>query len=63
MRRTALLVGVAGLSLVVAMAACSTVTPDAGQEAVLVRKPLLFGHGGVDPTPAEEAGGRSTQAR
>jgi uncharacterized membrane protein YqiK len=51
MRRTALLVGVAGLSLVVAMAACSTVTPDAGQEAVLVRKPLLFGHGGVDPTP------------
>lgn len=34
-----------------ALAACSTVQPDAGHEAVLVRKPLVFGHGGVDPTP------------
>ena len=27
--------------------------PDAGHEAVLVRKPLIFGSGGVDPTPVK----------
>ena len=32
---------------------CSSVAPDAGQEAVLVRKPILFGHGGVHPTPVK----------
>lgn len=32
---------------------CSSVAPDAGQEAVLVRKPILFGHGGVDQTPVK----------
>jgi hypothetical protein len=35
---------------VVGVAACRTVTPDAGYEAVLVRKPLVFGSGGVDST-------------
>jgi hypothetical protein len=35
---------------VVGAAACRTVTPDAGFEAVLVRKPLIFGSGGVDPS-------------
>ena len=40
--------------LVVALAiGCRTVQPDAGHEAVLVRKPLLFGSGGVDPTPVK----------
>jgi hypothetical protein len=34
----------------VGAAACRTVTPDAGFEAVLVRKPLIFGSGGVDPS-------------
>jgi regulator of protease activity HflC (stomatin/prohibitin superfamily) len=29
------------------------VQPDAGHEAVLVRKPLIFGSGGVDPTPVK----------
>jgi regulator of protease activity HflC (stomatin/prohibitin superfamily) len=38
---------------VLLLAACSTVSPDAGQEAVLIRKPLVFGHGGVDPTPVK----------
>ena len=38
------------LSAVVATA-CSSVVPDPGVEAVLTRKPILFGHGGVDPTP------------
>ena len=37
--------------LLIALAACRTVTPDAGYEAVLVRKPLIFGSGGVDDSP------------
>ena len=39
------------LVLAAGLTGCSTVQPDAGHEAVLVRKPLLFGSGGVDPTP------------
>jgi hypothetical protein len=35
------------------LTACSTVRPDAGHEAVLVRKPLIFGSGGVDDTPVK----------
>lgn len=31
--------------------ACSSAEPGPGQEAVLVRKPYFFGHGGVDQTP------------
>jgi regulator of protease activity HflC (stomatin/prohibitin superfamily) len=38
---------------VVVLSACSTVQPDAGHEAVLVRKPLIFGSGGVDETPVK----------
>ena len=34
----------------VSVVACGTVEPDAGHEAVLVRKPMLFGSGGVDST-------------
>lgn len=33
--------------------ACGTVEPDAGHEAVLIRKPMFFGSGGVDPTPVK----------
>lgn len=36
------------LILIIAAASCSTVKPNPGQEAVLVYKPLVFGHGGVD---------------
>ena len=32
---------------------CSSVTPDAGHQAVLVEKPMIFGNGGVDPTPVQ----------
>lgn len=32
---------------------CSTASPDAGKEAVLIQKPILFGHGGVDATPVK----------
>src|SRR5512145_2184327 len=41
------------VAVVIGMAACRTVTPDAGYEAVLVRKPLIFGSGGVDDTPVK----------
>lgn len=35
----------------IATTACSTASPDPGQEAVLVMKPWTLGHGGIDPTP------------
>src|SRR6187431_3161416 len=53
MRKVAMtVVGAAILSAVV-VSACSTVQPDGGHEAVLVRKPLIFGSGGVDPNPVK----------
>jgi regulator of protease activity HflC (stomatin/prohibitin superfamily) len=48
-------VPVAGLAVsvltAVSIAGCSTYAPDAGHEVVLIEKPWLFGHGGVDPDP------------
>jgi regulator of protease activity HflC (stomatin/prohibitin superfamily) len=35
----------------VILAGCTTQSPDAGHEIVLVEKPWFFGHGGVDPEP------------
>lgn len=32
---------------------CTSVSPDAGNEAVLIQKPILFGSGGVDPKPVQ----------
>ena len=44
--------GAIAFGAVVALtAACSSVTPDEGEEAVIIRKPWLFGSGGIDPTP------------
>lgn len=46
-----------GICIVVVLILCScamfinAVAPNAGQEAVLVHKPIIFGTGGVDPTP------------
>ena len=37
----------------VILGSCTSVTPDYGQEAVLIHKPWMFGHGGVDETPVE----------
>lgn len=37
------------LALALSATACSSVSPDAGQEAVLVYKPMLFGSGGCGP--------------
>jgi hypothetical protein len=53
---TALLIGLTG---------CSVAAPDAGHEAVWVEKPILFGHGGVDPTavqPGREFGAMTSTA-
>jgi regulator of protease activity HflC (stomatin/prohibitin superfamily) len=33
------------------LAGCSVYSPDAGHEVVLIEKPMIFGHGGVDPQP------------
>jgi regulator of protease activity HflC (stomatin/prohibitin superfamily) len=35
------------------LAGCSVYSPDAGHEVVLVEKPWIFGHGGVDPNPVK----------
>lgn len=35
---------------------CSRVTPDAGHQAVLVEKPMFFGHGGIDSDPITAGG-------
>jgi len=53
MKKVAKTFGVTAILSVVVLSACSTVQPDAGHEAVLVRKPLIFGSGGVDPTPVK----------
>jgi len=37
----------------VSMTSCHSVSPDADEEAVLIYKPWLFGHGGVDKDPVE----------
>ncbi|MEO7067925.1 MAG: SPFH domain-containing protein, partial [Rhodanobacter sp.] len=34
-------------ALGMACTGCTVVSPDAGQEAVLIDKPIVFGHGGV----------------
>ena len=44
---------IVSLVMVLGFTSCTSVTPDAGQEAVLVHKPWFFGSGGVDMTPVE----------
>lgn len=39
------------------VSSCGFVSPDAGHEAVLIHKPIFFGHGGVDDSPVKS--GRS----
>ncbi|PBQ33571.1 hypothetical protein CNR22_17920 [Sphingobacteriaceae bacterium] len=46
------LILISGISLIVTLlSSCYRVKPDAGEESVLVYKPIIFGHGGVDDTP------------
>ena len=37
--------------LLISMSSCYRVKPDGDQESVLIKKPLFFGHGGVDAEP------------
>jgi regulator of protease activity HflC (stomatin/prohibitin superfamily) len=37
--------------VILGMTSCFRVTPNAGEESVLIYQPYLFGHGGVDPVP------------
>jgi regulator of protease activity HflC (stomatin/prohibitin superfamily) len=37
----------------VLLGSCSRFSPDAGHEIVIIEKPLLFGHGGIDPEPVK----------
>jgi len=53
MKKVATAVVAVAIVSAVVLSACATVKPDAGHEAVLVRKPLIFGSGGVDPTPVK----------
>lgn len=40
------------LSLIaLSLAGCSVYSPDAGHQVVLIEKPMIFGHGGVDSEP------------
>ena len=54
MKKVAKAVVALAIVAVVVLSACSTVQPDAGHEAVLVRKPLIFGSGGVDRHAGED---------
>jgi len=46
---------VLGITVGAAMATLTgcCVRPDVGYESVLVKKPLIFGHGGIDPVPVK----------
>jgi hypothetical protein len=39
--------------LVLSLAGCSSFSPDAGHEVVLIDKPWFFGHGGVETEPVK----------
>ena len=41
------------LALALLLQACSVYSPDAGHEVVLIEKPWVFGHGGVDADPVK----------
>ena len=48
-----------------ALTGCTVASPNAGHEVVWVEKPLIFGHGGVDPTsvkPGREYGAITSDA-
>ncbi len=39
------------MTLTTSLSSCYRVTPNAGEESVLIMQPYLFGHGGVDESP------------
>lgn len=52
MKKSLVVMGILAILAITGCAGC-TVAPDAGEEAVLVMKPLLFGHGGIDRQPVQ----------
>ena len=50
MRLTGLALSMAILAAVM-LTGSSSYAPNAGHEVVLIEKPIVFGHGGVDPEP------------
>lgn len=51
-RSTLLAVALGAAALIIlAAVGCRSIAPNAGHEVVLVEKPLIFGHGGVDSEP------------
>lgn len=55
MKRSYVLVAILALASLVTLATlgCNTVSPNVGFEAVLIEKPMIFGHGGVNSTPVK----------
>jgi regulator of protease activity HflC (stomatin/prohibitin superfamily) len=49
-------IAVTALALAISMSGCTIVSPDAGQAAVLIDKPVLFGDGGVRENDVRPAG-------
>ena len=47
------MISVLSLCLMAGLNSCINVAPGAGEEAVLIHKPYIFGHGGIDEKPVE----------
>ena len=47
------MLSVLSLCLMAGLSSCINVAPGAGEEAVLIHKPYIFGHGGIDDKPVE----------
>lgn len=41
------------LIFLAALTSCGFASPDAGHEVVLIKKPMIFGHGGIEPDPVK----------
>ena len=48
-----MILSVWSLCLMMGLNSCINVAPGAGEEAVLIHKPYIFGHGGIDAKPVE----------
>jgi len=51
-KATLVLIAVAVIAMAM-IVGCRSYAPNAGHEIVLVKKPIFFGHGGVDPNPVK----------
>jgi regulator of protease activity HflC (stomatin/prohibitin superfamily) len=51
MKSTPWVVVLAVVGAIAVVGGCRSYAPSAGHEVVLIEKPLIFGHGGVDPEP------------